>query len=57
MHTRSIMVRYPGKGWRRILVVVIRAPRRQAIGKRRSQRRYAGRLGLWTFQTMREAAE
>ena len=57
MHTRSIMVRYPGKGWRRILVVVTRAPRRPATGKHRAQRRYAGRLGLWTFQTMREAAE
>lgn len=57
MHTRSIMVRYPGKGWRRILVVVSRSPRRLSNGKRRAQRRYAGRLGLWTFQAMREAAE
>lgn len=57
MHTRSIMVRYPGKGWRRILVVSRAARRRPATGKPRPQRRYAGRLGLWTFQTMREAAE
>ena len=57
MHTRSIMVRYPGKGWRRILVVVTRSARRPATGKPRLLRRYAGRLGLWTFQTMREAAE